>query len=72
MGRSVLKELYCIIRNDCGSSKLVENVPYTKEGVFTCIDTEKSSQGDLYIKKYLSKRMRMYWDELVQREKEKK
>ena len=62
--RKHIKELHCIISNGCGSSKLVENLPYTREGVFACIDTEKPSQGDRYIKKYLSKDMCLYWDEL--------
>jgi len=59
-----IKELYCILSNGCGSSKLVENIPYTREGVFACVDTEKPSQGDRYVKKYLSRDMSLYWDEL--------
>lgn len=65
--KNVLKELYWIIRHDCGSSKLVENVPYTKDGVFACIDTEKPTNGDDDLKKYLSPEGRMYWDSLVVR-----
>lgn len=64
-----LQELFCIIRHGCGSSKLIENIPYTKEGMFTCIDTEKPSQGDSYLKKYLSKKMRNYWDFLIKQNK---
>ena len=63
-----LDELYCIIRHGCGSSKLVDNIPYTKEGVFTCIDTEKPSHGDRNLKKYLSQKMKNYWDDLVEKE----
>ena len=64
-----LKELYCIISHGCGSSKLVENVPYTKEGIFTCIDTEKPTQGNRYIKECLSAEMKSYWDDLVRENK---
>lgn len=66
--RDHLKELYCIIKHNCGSSKLEENVPYTKEGVFACVDTEKSPQGHRSVKRYLSKKMRDYWDELVRKD----
>ena len=64
--RGHLKELYCILKNGCGSSKLVENIPYTQEGVFACIDTEKPSQGDRYVRKYLSEEKRAYWDRLIE------
>ena len=66
-----LKELYIIIKSNCGSSKLVQNIPFTKEGVFTCIDTEKPSKGDEHLKKYLSKEMQAYWDGLVKKDKDK-
>lgn len=64
-----LKELQLILSNGLGSSKLVENIPYTKEGLFTCIDTEKPSQGNSYIKKYLSEEMSIYWNNLTRESK---
>lgn len=60
-----LQELYCIIRHDFGSCKLVENIPFTREGVFACIDTEKPSSGDRFMKGNLSTKGRLYWDFLV-------
>lgn len=62
-----LDELYCIISHGLGSSGLVRNVPYTKDKIFTFIDTEKPKKVPNYSKArhYLSQEMRNYWDKLV-------
>jgi hypothetical protein len=62
-----LDELYCIISHGYGSSILPANHPYTKQGLFACIDTEKVQKTPSYNtpRKYLSKEGKRYWDELV-------
>lgn len=63
----LLDELYCIISHGYGSSGLIRNVPYTKDKIFTFIDTEKPKKTPNYSKArhYLSHEMRAYWDSLV-------
>lgn len=62
-----LEELYCIISHGYASSKLPANIPYTKKGVFACIDTEQPIRVPRYenVKAHLSPAMALYWEKLV-------
>lgn len=62
-----LDELYCILSHGHGSSGLVRNVPYTKNGTFAFVDTEKPNKLPKYdkAKVFFSKEMQEYWDLLV-------
>lgn len=62
-----IEELYCIISHGLGSCTLPSNIPYTKEGKFTCIDTEDPRPNPSYshINRHLSEEMADYWDYLV-------
>lgn len=62
-----LDELYCVISHGFGSSGLIRNVPYTKDKIFTFIDTEKPKKTPNYkkVREYLSSEMKAYWDKLV-------
>lgn len=62
-----LDELYCILSHGYGSSGLVRNVPYTKDGKFAFVDTERPRKTPKYAKarKNFSKEMQKYWDKLV-------
>lgn len=62
-----LDELYCVLSHGLGSSGLVDNVPYTKEHLFTFLDTEQSKKTPNYDKPrhFFSNQMRIYWDKLV-------
>lgn len=65
--RRHLDELYCIISHGYSSTYLVHNIPYTKKGKFSCIDTEHPKRVLRFkkIKYYLSDEMNQYWDKLV-------
>lgn len=67
MTHSILRELYCILSHGFASTYVHQNIPYTKEGKFTCLDTEVPFRHHKYSKidHYLSPEMRMYWDILV-------
>jgi len=62
-----LQELYCIISHGYASTRLILNIPLTKEGVFACIDTEQPQRIPLYdhARVYFSHDMQKYWDKLV-------
>ncbi len=62
-----LDELYAIIKQGVGSIHVVSNIPYTKDGKFACIDTENINKPLKLkkVKKYLSKEMQLYWDNLL-------
>lgn len=62
-----IQELYQILRHGYGSSKLPENLSFTKKGTFACIDTEKPPREDIpmHTKKHLSKKMQRYFQKLV-------
>lgn len=65
-----LDELYAILKSGYGGSgalSLHGNVPFTKQGKFAFIDTEKPKKRLplKYIKKYLSTDMTSYWDSLI-------
>ena len=68
--RKHLDELYSIFKHGYGGPgivKLPANVPYTKNGTFAFTDTEDppAKLKLKYIKKYLSKEMQSYWDDLI-------
>lgn len=62
-----VEELYCLLHYGYGSSKLPENIPYTKEGKFALIDTERPARTTVCTngKRHLSKSMRQYFNSLV-------
>lgn len=63
-----LDELYCIMSHGHTSTYLAANIPYTKEGKFSCIDTENIGKRFKYEKcrDYFSEEMKLYWDQLIQ------
>lgn len=68
--REHLNELYAILKSGYGGSgtmSLFGNVPFTKQGKFAFIDTEKRKTHLplKYVKKYFSKDMALYWDSLI-------
>lgn len=66
-----LDELYIILSHGCGSNFLSSNVPYTKDGKFTFIDTEypKRKISLNKVKLYIAPELHPYWDELVKHAK---
>lgn len=64
---SHLRELYCILSHGFASTYIHQNIPYTKEGKFACLDTEIPFRHHKYskINHYLNSEMRVYWDILV-------
>jgi len=58
-----IEELYCLFESGYGSSKLPENIPYTKEGFFALIDTERPAKMRPFshFKDYLSAPMQDYF-----------
>ncbi len=62
-----LRELYCILSHGFASTYLVQNIPYTKEGKFACLDTEYPFRQHRLerVKHLLSDEMKAYWDLLV-------
>ncbi len=62
-----LRELYCILSHGFASTYLVQNIPYTKEGKFACLDTEYPFRQHRLdrVKHLLSDEMKDYWDVLV-------
>lgn len=62
-----LKELHSILKRGYGSPHLVVNVPYTKNGVFAFIDTEKPTNTEKLrkVKDYFSPEMAKYWLKLI-------
>lgn len=70
--KSHLEELYCILSHGYASCYLINNIPYTKQGKFACIDTEypkrKVNSGMLKfgkVRECLSPEMQVYWNQLV-------
>lgn len=63
----VLDELYSIISHGYASNSLAMNIPYTKTGKFSCIDTETPIKIPTYdkLRPFFSEPMQAYWDELV-------
>ncbi|MBA3285946.1 MAG: hypothetical protein H0U27_12935 [Nitrosopumilus sp.] len=62
-----LRELYCILSHGFASTYLVQNIPYTKEGKFACLDTEYPFRQHRLerVLHLLSDEMKIYWDHLV-------
>lgn len=62
-----LDELFLIITLAKGSSYRPDNIPYSKNGKFSFIDTEYPLRPTDYIsiRRYLSKKMCRYWDDLL-------
>jgi hypothetical protein len=69
VSESHLDELYAIIDRAGGVSCRPDNIALTKQGQFSFIDTEHSSETRDYesIIPYLSQRMCNYWSTLIQR-----
>ncbi len=69
-----LEELYEIISHGYCSCYLPGNIPYTKNGTFTCIDTEHPQRKLAFwkVKRYLADDMKPYWDKLVKNGGKKK
>lgn len=67
VNKAQLDELYIILSHGFGSSHVIWNIPYSKSGKFTCIDTEHPSRTPKYatVKNFLSDEMKDYWDKLV-------
>jgi signal recognition particle subunit SEC65 len=67
--QALLKELYYILSNGSGSWFLTGNVPYTKSGKFTFIDTEypKREIRMHKVKDFIDPSMHAYWDKLVKK-----
>lgn len=63
----IIEELFIILSHGFASSHLSWNIPYTKGGKFTCIDTEHPKRKPNYagVKSYLSPEMNEYWKTLV-------
>lgn len=66
-----LEELYCIISHGYASTLLPANIPYTKKGIFACVDTEQPQREPRYenVKAHISKKMKLCWEELVRTRK---
>lgn len=64
-----LEELYAILSQGYGSAYVAANVPLTKSGSFTFIDTEYPKRKIKYaqVKQFLSQPMAKYWDKLVKK-----
>ena len=64
---SHLNELYMIMSRANGRSYRADNIPFNKDKKIAFIDTEYPTAQPNYkqIRRYLSKTMRHYWDELV-------
>lgn len=62
-----LNELYTIVKAGCGSLYLHHNIPYTKSGTFSFIDTEYPHRtlSLEHVANYLSPEMAAYWNRLI-------
>lgn len=62
-----LDELFVILSHGFASSHVSWNIPYAKNGKFTCIDTEHPKRKPNYkeVEHYLSDEMQVYWRKLV-------
>jgi hypothetical protein len=62
-----LDELYSVLSKGYGSVDLPTNIPYTKSGYFTFIDTEnlKRQLNLRRMKKHFSKEMSRYWEKII-------
>lgn len=64
-----LRELYCILSHGYSSCYVRQNIPYTRNGKFACIDTEHPKRNlkpqYAHVKTYLSNEMKQYWELLI-------
>lgn len=62
-----LDELYIILSQGSGSNFLSGNVPFTKDGTFTFIDTEYPHRNInlTKVKLYIAPELHPYWDQLI-------
>lgn len=62
-----LDELYCILSHGFASAQVAYNIPYCKNGLFACVDTENPQRVVNYssVRQYLSSEMQEYWNELI-------
>lgn len=67
IGKRHLDELFCILSHGFSSCYLATNIPYSKDGKFTCIDTEHPKRKLKYnhVKAYLTPKMQKYWNKLI-------
>lgn len=63
-----IEELFCIIDHGYSSSFLANNIPYCRNGKFSCIDTEHPKRKPHYqrVEQFLSPEMVAYWRTLVE------
>lgn len=71
VNKKVLDELYIILSQGLASCYVLANIPYTKRGIFSCVDTEDSTQKYKYdiVRSSLSPEMQKYWDKITQNKK---
>ncbi len=69
--KEVIDELFCILNHGYSSAALVNNIPYTKEGKFACVDTEhpKRKVGLRHVKRYLTNETYLYWNNLISKKR---
>lgn len=67
VSKKQIDELYLILKQGYGSSSIVNNIPYTKQGKFAFTDTEypKRKIHMRGVKKFLSEEMQEYWETLI-------
>lgn len=65
--KEVIKELYEILSRGYSSPVLPSNIPYSREGKFSCLDTEVPERKirSETARKFLSPEMQKYWDKLL-------
>lgn len=70
----LLRELYHVLRVGGASCHVGWNIPYTKKGQFSCIDTEHPDRRPNFkaVKQYLSEEMALEWDKIVKKNANKK
>ena len=68
-----LRELFHLCNDGFTSVSVAQNIPYTKLGTFSCIDTEfpRRVLNLRKVRKYLSKHMRLVWDHILLGKSEK-
>lgn len=67
INRRHLDELYVILKSGYGSTCLISNIPFTKQGTFALVDLEhpkrKFNMRD--VEKYFSEPMKYYWRSII-------
>ena len=61
----LLQELHTLLQKVQISPRLASNLPYTKEGKFAFIDTERRTYDFDILLVYLSRKMQKYWSQLI-------